>query len=234
MARRGIWVVVLAALFGTPAYAQICNDFVGGPVVGPGQHLGNESASLNCAGFSCHPAEQISQVITSPGCDPEVATCTVRATITMRLLGTSRNRQISPLKWTTGDWIDRDGSTLIGSCGKGTADILQDLFEAWVEIGGFSCIDGSPPPPLAGTYTLEMTTCNLVAGCTETVPFAVNLTVPGHRGGSVRPRSTSAFRLRRRRGLPVLPWRRKWLGRRTGRSGCARQGQRRRGHGCRE
>jgi len=163
-----------------PLRSQICNDFAGGPFVGPGAELGNLAAGPNCpptpSGFYCYPAKAVSTTTSTPGCDPTAASCpTVRATVELELQGTSQNRTIAPAKWTTADW--KLGAVGVGSCGKGTADITQDKFLTWIDIGGFSCSEGSPPPANAGVYTLVVDTCNLT-GCSMSRSFTVDLQAP--------------------------------------------------------
>jgi len=173
------WIVVLGTLLipttlASPAFAQVCTGSNIGFIAGSG----TDSRSANCVGlFYCYQPELLAvRYETVGGCDPEAATCSVRAVVPGKFPSASKDTLAigysdSPVKLT----FTNSSGGFVGSCGNMGARIQVDEGDTYIQAGGFSCSD---PGAMTGadTYTLKAVVCHGVSGCEKQATTTVPLT----------------------------------------------------------
>ncbi len=160
--------------------AQVCSPEVGYNIdlaVRPGAIFEEENCSQYSIYSHCYEGEFSAlryEVIPSE-CNPEDETCSVRAVQSIDLPGLSQNDFEPCCTPALIFWESSAGAT-VARCGFQYAQIRDDLVDARITGGGFSC---SEPDELvtADTYTITAITCPEDAfGCDKTVETSLPFT----------------------------------------------------------
>lgn len=169
-------VVITVALGGvSPAGAQICSP---GGFHGWTATTQTTTNGPNCLGlFRCY-APLLDPVIyvTTGGCDPTLSACTVRAQVRATFRGNHFNfgNLSNPVNLT---WINSIG-TVVGSCGQVGSALFDDVGDAWIQAGNFSCANPSAATG-TGEFTLRVRVCPGATSCPmPVVSIPIALTPP--------------------------------------------------------
>ncbi|MEM9598904.1 MAG: hypothetical protein AAGD06_31845, partial [Acidobacteriota bacterium] len=165
--RPFVFAVALAAIAALtpPVSAQVCT----GSAVGWSPTGQNTTNGRNCVGIYACYSPQLEPVtyVTVGGCDPTTGACSVRAQVRATFRGNRLNQTASipypgsPI-WLT--WTDSGG--VVGNCGQGGTSIWNDIGDAWIQAGNFSCADPNAMTG-GGDYSLRVRVCQGATGCNQ-------------------------------------------------------------------